>query len=132
MKQNAKFAAACVCRQGCQMVYFQTKNQNLGKFWREMENIGLFNDHLEYFTDICYNLWQFGTVCGILFPIWFVLTKKNLATLCAGMRPDGNKRERRFDPLTTIKTRLAACSAEEARGQFFKTIFAPTEEFSPS
>jgi hypothetical protein len=24
-------------RQGCQMVYFQTKNPNLGKFWRALE-----------------------------------------------------------------------------------------------
>jgi hypothetical protein len=23
--------------QGCQMVYFQTKNPNLGKFWRALE-----------------------------------------------------------------------------------------------
>jgi hypothetical protein len=34
--------------QGCQMVYFQTKNPNLGKFWRALELYG----HLECFTDI--------------------------------------------------------------------------------
>jgi hypothetical protein len=33
--------------QGCQMVCFQTKNPNLGKFWRVfvMENLGIFYDH---------------------------------------------------------------------------------------
>jgi hypothetical protein len=28
--------ALCV-QQGCQMVYFETKNPNLGKFWRTLE-----------------------------------------------------------------------------------------------
>jgi hypothetical protein len=47
--------------QGCQMVYFQTKNHNLGKFWRamEMENIGIFCGRLEYITAIWYILWPF-------------------------------------------------------------------------
>jgi hypothetical protein len=34
------------------MVCFQTKNPNLGKFWRAMENLGIFYDHLEYFLNI--------------------------------------------------------------------------------
>jgi hypothetical protein len=36
--------------QGCQMVYFQTKNPNLGKFWRALESKRLTYsmDHLEY------------------------------------------------------------------------------------
>jgi hypothetical protein len=41
--------------QGCQMVYFQSKNPNLGKFWRalcKLENVDPFNGHLEYCTDI--------------------------------------------------------------------------------
>jgi hypothetical protein len=49
-----------------------------------MEDVGIFYDHLEYFTSIWYNLWPFGTVCGPLvhfFPIIIVRTKKNLATL---------------------------------------------------
>jgi hypothetical protein len=49
-----------------------------------MENVGIFYDHLEYFTTSWYNLWPFGTVCGHLvhfFPVWYVWTKKNLATL---------------------------------------------------
>jgi hypothetical protein len=44
--------------QGCQMVSFQTKNSNLGKFGRalhRLENVDIFYifySHLEYFTDI--------------------------------------------------------------------------------
>jgi hypothetical protein len=37
------------------MVYFQTKNTNLGKFWRalhRLENVNMFYGHLEYFADI--------------------------------------------------------------------------------
>jgi hypothetical protein len=41
--------------QGCQMVYFQTKNPHLGKVWvgHRLENINIFYANLEYFTDIC-------------------------------------------------------------------------------
>jgi hypothetical protein len=40
--------------QGCQMVYFQTKNPNFGKFWRssDWKIVYLFYNHPEYFTDI--------------------------------------------------------------------------------
>jgi hypothetical protein len=40
------------------MVYFQTKNPNLGKFWRALEwkmLVYVFYDHLEYFTAIWCN-----------------------------------------------------------------------------
>jgi hypothetical protein len=53
------------------MVYFQTKNLNLGYFWsalHRLEKVDIFNGHLEYFTDICkffmtiwYSLCLFGT-----------------------------------------------------------------------
>jgi hypothetical protein len=48
-----------------------------------MEDV-VFNDNLEYFTAISYDLWPFGIVCGHLvyfFPFWYVWTDKNLATL---------------------------------------------------
>jgi hypothetical protein len=54
-----------------------------------MVNVGIFYDHLEYFMAICYNLWPFGIACGHLFyffPIWYVLTKKNLATLVSALK----------------------------------------------
>jgi hypothetical protein len=51
-------------RQGCQMVYFQTKNPNLGKFWRALDwKLLLFYGHLEQFTVIWDIFWPFGTFC---------------------------------------------------------------------
>jgi hypothetical protein len=44
-----------VAEQGCQMVCFQTKNINLGKFWmtlHRMENVEIFYGNLEHFSDI--------------------------------------------------------------------------------
>jgi hypothetical protein len=46
--------------QGCQMVYFETKNTNLGKFWRGKWKM------LVNFTIIWYNLWPFGIMYGRL------------------------------------------------------------------
>jgi hypothetical protein len=66
------------------MVYFQTKNPNLGKFWRALElkvllfiiwsilqPFGIFYGHLVYFMDIWYILWTFGNVVVIkyIFPL---------------------------------------------------------------
>jgi hypothetical protein len=61
------------------MVCFQTKNPNLGKFWRSLDwkNVDIFYGNLEYFTDIWYNLQPFGMVCGHLVHF----SEKNLATL---------------------------------------------------
>jgi hypothetical protein len=58
--------------QSCQMVYFQTKNPNLGKFWRALEWI-----MWVYFMTIWNTLWPFG----IFSPFGYVWTKKNPATL---------------------------------------------------
>jgi hypothetical protein len=42
--------------QGCQMVCLQTKNSNLGKFWRalEWENVDVIYGHLVYFMALWY------------------------------------------------------------------------------
>jgi hypothetical protein len=50
------------------MVYFQTKNPNLGKILKGLgiENVVTFYDHLKYFTAIWYNLQPLGIVCGHL------------------------------------------------------------------
>jgi hypothetical protein len=48
-----------------------------------MENVGLFRDHLEYFTSVWYTLWLFGIVWVhliIFSQFWYVCTNKNLAT----------------------------------------------------
>jgi hypothetical protein len=71
--------------QGCQMVYFQIKNRNLGKFWRVLQW-----KMLVYFIDIWSILRPFYTYNGHLVyfvVIWYIFsillycTKKNLATL---------------------------------------------------
>jgi hypothetical protein len=85
--------------QGCQMVCFQTKNTNLGKFgwvllwkivvyfmtiWSILRPLEIFYGHLVYFTAIGNILWPFGIFCGNLvyfFPVLVFWTKKNLATL---------------------------------------------------
>jgi hypothetical protein len=65
------------------MVFFQTKNPTLGKFWRALEwkmFYIYFMIILEYFMAIWpvwYSLWSFG----IFFAFWYVWTKKNLATM---------------------------------------------------
>jgi hypothetical protein len=71
--------------QGCQMVCFQTKNPNLGKFWRVLQwkilvyfmtiwsilrPLKIFYGHLVHFLLIWY-----------IFPILVSCTKNNLATL---------------------------------------------------
>jgi hypothetical protein len=71
--------------QGCQMVYFQTKNPNLGNFWTALDW-----KMLVYFIAIWNILWTFGILYGHLvhfvfiwyiFPVLVSCTKKNLATL---------------------------------------------------
>jgi hypothetical protein len=44
--------------QGCQMVYFSDQKSQFGLILEGLgvENIGIFYDHMEYFTAICYNL----------------------------------------------------------------------------
>jgi hypothetical protein len=61
------------------MVLFQTKNPNLGKFWRVLEW-----KMLVYFMTIWNILGPFGIIYDRLvkfFAFWYVWTKKNLATL---------------------------------------------------
>jgi hypothetical protein len=56
--------------QCCQMVYFQTKNYNLGKFWKAcqwkmsvfLRLNGIFYGHLVHFVVIWYIFLRFGTL----------------------------------------------------------------------
>jgi hypothetical protein len=75
-------------KQGCQMVYFQTKNPNLGKFWRSMQwkmvdyfiAIWSIFCHLVYFIAIWYILWTFGIFYVYLvyfFLFWYVVPEKS-------------------------------------------------------
>jgi hypothetical protein len=67
--------------QGCQMVCFQTKNTNLGKFWRDLDWKRFIN-----FMAIWNILWTLGIFYDYLVHfvfIWYIwsCTNKNLATL---------------------------------------------------
>jgi hypothetical protein len=77
------------------MVHFHTKNPNGGKFCEGlgMENVGVFNGHLEnlcpfckfyghlvYFVDILYILWTFGIFCGHF--VYFMVILYILWTFC--------------------------------------------------
>jgi hypothetical protein len=68
------------------MVYFQTKNPNLGKFWSALDlkcryilwTSVIFYGHLGYSMTIWYSLCSFGT----FFRFGYHVARKNLATLC--------------------------------------------------
>jgi hypothetical protein len=78
-----------ICSRGCQMVYFHTKNSNLGKFWRVFQwklLVPIFYDELVYLTAISYIFVYCGyLVCFMV--IWYIFSilvfgiKKNLATM---------------------------------------------------
>jgi hypothetical protein len=86
-------------KQGCQMVCFQTKNPNLGKFWKALEwkmlvylmviwnmlwSFGICYGHLEYVMVIWNILRSFGIFYGhlvmlylIYFPsFWYIVSRK--------------------------------------------------------
>jgi hypothetical protein len=72
--------------QGCQMVYFKTKNHNLGVFLEGlgMESVGIYYALLVYCTAIWYT--YLGSFCifvviWYIFPVLLCFTQKNLATL---------------------------------------------------
>jgi hypothetical protein len=84
------------------MVYFQTKNPNLGKFWRPLDwkmliyfmaiwnilqTFGIFYGHLGYLMTMWYIFRSFGT----FFPLLVPCTKKNLATLLLSSGGDLHK-----------------------------------------
>jgi hypothetical protein len=86
---SVKVCRSCRSRsnQGCQMEYFQTKNRNLGKFWRVLQW-----KMWVYFMNIWSILWPLiysmiirYIFCGNLvhfFTFWYIVgTRKNLATL---------------------------------------------------
>jgi hypothetical protein len=67
-------------RQGCQMVRFQTKQPNLGKFWRVLQW-----KMLVYFMEtwsilqsfvILMEIWYSSSKFGIFFPLWYFLPRK--------------------------------------------------------
>jgi hypothetical protein len=75
--------------QGCQMVYFQTKDPNLGKFCRglSMEDVGIgivrpyIWSTLQTFGIFVAILCTYFIVIWNIFPVWVYSNMKNLATL---------------------------------------------------
>jgi hypothetical protein len=65
------------------MVYFQTKNPNLGKSLEgiTIEDVGIFYEHSVYFKAAWYML--YSVVIWYIFPFLVCHTKKNQATLVA-------------------------------------------------
>jgi hypothetical protein len=58
------------------MVYFQTKNSNLGKFWRALKwKYWYIYGHMEYILTIWYIIWPFGNlvVFWYIFPLFGIL-----------------------------------------------------------
>jgi hypothetical protein len=79
---NLTFAPTSRTRQnqGCQMVYFLTKNPNLGILeclW--LENVGIFYWHLDYIKAIWYILWSFSNlvvIWHIFYTFWYIVLRK--------------------------------------------------------
>jgi hypothetical protein len=77
--------------QGCQMVYFQTKNPN---FWLNLEGLGIlenfvtFYNHVKYSTDIWYNLWPFGKFVDTwyIFPVLVCLDQEKSGNPAADLQ----------------------------------------------
>jgi hypothetical protein len=71
------------------MVYFQTKNPNLGKFWRSFDWKLLTN-----FMAICNILWTFGTFCVHFILCWYHAPRKIWQPWTTGaLLPTLNKRK---------------------------------------
>jgi hypothetical protein len=95
-KQATEVSSELAPEQGCQMVYFQTKNPTLGKFgrvlpwtmlvyfmvlWSIFRPVGIFYGHLAYFLIIWYISPRFGMLyqekSGIPAPGSFVTCDKS-------------------------------------------------------
>jgi hypothetical protein len=71
------FETVLDCKQGCQMVYFQTKNPNMGKFRRALEwkKVSIFFGYLV----VWYILWPFGNLVAIFgnfSPFGYIVSRK--------------------------------------------------------
>jgi hypothetical protein len=65
-------------RQGCQMVYFLTKNPNLVKIFRALDwktLIYIFYGHMGYFTDI-WEIWYILCSLVTFFRFWYHASRK--------------------------------------------------------
>jgi hypothetical protein len=91
--------------QGCQMVYFQTKNPSLGKFWRvlpwnELVYFRVFWDVLGSFGMFWGLLGCFGILMGTFSPFWYVLSRK-IWQSCYALRVEST-----YDSIITVLRRV--------------------------
>jgi hypothetical protein len=88
--------------------YFQTKNPNFDTFWNMMENCGIFHGHLMY---VFYEQYLYSVIIlNILWSFWYTY----------------------FSQFWYVALRKFWRPSSGARGQFFKQIFEPKENFVPS
>jgi hypothetical protein len=81
----------CHRRHGCQTVFSQTKNTNFDLFWKTLlwKLLAYVISHADLWVVLCkldlFYSNAYGTICcyliHIFFPIWYVVLRKNLATL---------------------------------------------------
>jgi hypothetical protein len=66
-------------KQGCRMLYFQTKNPDLGNFWMVLQwNIleyYMFGLFFRLFDIICDHLVYFMAIWYIFSPLWYVVPR---------------------------------------------------------
>jgi hypothetical protein len=77
---NLAFIFACR-KQGCQMVYFQTKNPDLGQFLQglTMEDVGIFLGHLVFYGHFVYlhmSMWYICSSFDVFCPFWYSEQRK--------------------------------------------------------
>jgi hypothetical protein len=69
-----------------------------------MEYVCIFDDHLEYFMDIWYNLWLFGIVCGdlVYFSHFGMLGPRKIWQPCTAPHHSSSTDFNLFPPLPPV------------------------------
>jgi hypothetical protein len=105
--------------QGCQMVYFETKNPTLGKFWRALDGkmlqylIAIWN--ILRTLGICHDLLVHFVFMWYIFPVLVSCAKKNLVTLIQIFRFSKKSRSKTHSRARTRKKPNLLCSPSYVR-----------------
>jgi hypothetical protein len=119
--------------QGCQMVFFQTKNLDLGKCWRAFEF-----KKLVYYMAIWNILQPFGILYGhlvISWQIWYIFpvlvycVKKNLAALLRICFPNVLSQQTRTSAKILSAQRVAGTAILPQGCQIFWVKHTKTEKY---
>jgi hypothetical protein len=96
-----KGSSQLISHQCCQMAYFQTKNTNLGKFWKVLHlKMLIFFTPFFYFTAKWYILWSFCIFC----MFWYFAPRK-IWQPCPGCSELTNSQRNLFFPQFTVVPR---------------------------